>query len=863
MSSVMTTPDSRPAKGKRARQQITQAAALPAVSIQRQFYGRLLATLFAFSLVCSGAAALIYQVLWIKQLSLVVGSEVYSVTVAVSAFFIGLSIGSALFGRWADKFAKPLLLLSILETGTGLAGIATTLLLAHSAQLFVYMQQRVGVLAWLLPLVLAGTPAILMGGTLPVAIRGWASGHASVPNIGGKVYAVNTAGGIVGALLSTIALLPIFGVRGSACSAAALNMGAAIAAFVLNSMLRGGLPRIEPVRQRSLLKQAYAALTLYALAGGIAMAYEVIWSQAIVQFISTRSFAFSIVLATYLAGLALGSWLYVRLAKRVSEHWCVFGILIAAAGLIALLEIAALNVWQLRLQSGVGNVVLYLTRSASAWIYTRFLIAALGIVFVPTVLLGAAFPAALQISTDERWIGSKVGLMLALNTAGGVLGTLLTGFVLLPILGIVHTLSLLAIGAGILGGIAALQETSKRGGLRWMVLAVGLASVAVGLWTSPDRLGQLLASARGGELVFYEESAGGTVSVLQQRSSSNTLRRLYVQGVSNSGDAMPSLRYMRLQALLPLIIHNGEPRAALVIGFGTGITAGALLQYPQLHERVCVELLPAVVHAASAFSGNYNAASDPRLRIQLADGRQELMRHDDRYDLITLEPPPPSERGVANLYSREFYALAGKRLNKHGLLAQWLPLATQNDGDTRSLVRTFLDSFPYVSLWTTELHEALMIGSFEPILLDARRITQRFDEPEVAAALGEVGVASPAALLATWVTGREGMERFASDAQPVTDDRPRIECSAWVRPDELTRVLPELLALASEPPIISAGESFRAEISQERSNLLDFYSAGLAGYKGDQSMWSKFIAPVLHRDSDNPYYRWFVGSPDQ
>jgi spermidine synthase len=204
---------------------------------------------------------------------------------------------------------------------------------------------------------------------------------------------------------------------------------------------------------------------------------------------------------------------------------------------------------------------------------------------------------------------------------------------------------------------------------------------------------------------------------------------------------MPSLRYMRLQALLPLIIHGGEPRSALVVGLGTSITAGALLRYPGLERRVCAELLPAVVRAAPLFQGNFGAASDPRIEIRIRDGRRELLRNPQQYDLITLESPPPSAAGVVNLYSSDFYTLAGIRLRQGGLLAQWFPLPTQNDEDSRSLVRSFLDVFPHASLWTTEFHEMLLIGSFEPIELDAPRIAARFGQPEVAAALREVGIA--------------------------------------------------------------------------------------------------------------------------
>ncbi len=149
-------------------------------------------------------------------------------------------------------------------------------------------------------------------------------------------------------------------------------------------------------------------------------------------------------------------------------------------------------------------------------------------------------------------------------------------------------------------------------------------------------------------LVLLSGATGGTVAVLEQSATSGSFRRLYIQGISNSGDPMPSLRYMRLQALVPLLIHRGEPRSALVIGLGTGITAGALLAYDTLDRRVVAELLPAVVGSASIFSGNYGVTSDPRVTVRLADGRRELLRNSDQYDLITLEPPPPSAAGVVN-----------------------------------------------------------------------------------------------------------------------------------------------------------------------------------------------------------------------
>jgi spermidine synthase len=813
---------------------------------------------FAALLFFSGAAALVYQVLWIKQLSLVVGVEVYSIAVAVSAFFAGLAFGGFVIGRWADRLARPLLLYAILEIGIALLGIVATLLLAHAAAPFASMENRIRVLAWLLPFALVGIPAFLMGGTLPVAVRSWPLGDGSIASTGGAFYAANTAGGIAGALLSSFAFLPWVGVRGTAFAAAVLNLMSAIIAFTLNNRLTGK-QQTPLVEHQALSRQARIALGLYALSGGIALGYEVVWSQAIVQFLSTRSFAFSIVLATYLAGLVFGSALYARFADKVENPWGVFGFLIAATGLVALLEIACLGIWQLQIQAVIGDLVYAVTGNQFARMCARFFVAAIGIVFLPTAFLGAAFPAALQLVVGRPRIGRDIGVVIALNTAGGIAGTLLTGFLLVPRLGLVRTLGVLAIAAAAIGIFAAFRGPEVHKRIRGVVVTIGTITIAGGILTPSDRLARLLTVTRGGgSLVVYEESKGGTVAVVQERTGTNTFRRLYIQGVSNSGDAMPSLRYMRLQALLPLIIHRGEPHDALVIGFGTGITAGALLQYPQLHQTVCAELLPAVVRAGPLFHGNFGASSNSQLQIRMHDGRRELLQNAQRYDLITLEPPPPSASGVVNLYSRDFYKLAASRLQPNGLFAQWLPLATQNDGDTRSLVRSFLDVFPFATLWTTELHEMLLIGSFSPIELNMSRINQRFSQPLVGDALKEVGIASPAALLATWVMGREGLESYAGTALPVTDDRPRIEYSSWVRQNEITHVLPELLALRTEPPLSDSSGTSSSAISAERENLMAFYAAGIAAYNGDRQAWARNISQTLRQDSDNPYYRWAV-----
>jgi len=814
----------------------------------------------ALLLIVSGTAALIYQVLWIKQLTLIVGVDVYAVTTGVSAFFAGLALGGLLLGRWADRVTRPLRLYSALEIGVALVGVAMTIALAHTAALFAALDDKSSILAWSVLFLMVGVGPFLMGGTLPAIVRSLRLTADRIGAGGGWMYSANTAGAVLGALASAFLLIPAFGIQGSARVAAGMGLLAAAGGLWLD---RFASPATLVQRQSEpapLAKSATVAILFYAIAGGLALGYEVVWSQSVVQFMSTRSFAFSVVLATYLSGLAIGAALFARWIDRVRDPWSLFGLLIGAAGLVAVLELSLLGRWLPALQTLADHAAYSLTDSRLVGMCARFAVAAAYIVFLPTLLLGAAFPAALKLIVDSGHVGRDVGKVIALNTLGGIVGTAVTGFVLVPWFGLVTTLAILAITAAMLGLLAATRGASGVRPVRWATITVAVAAVGAAVLTPADRLASLLADERGGTMVFYDEGRGGTVAVLEQRTGQKRFRRLYVQGVSNSGDAMPSLRYMRLQALLPLIVHTGEPKSALVIGLGTGITSGAMLRFPGLEQRVVAELLPEVRRAAANFKGNFGATTDPRLDIRLRDGRRELLSNAQTYDLITLEPPPPSAAGVANLYSSDFYALARARLRPGGIVAQWLPLPTQNGEDTRSLVRSFLDVFPHASLWTTELHEMLLLGSLVPVDLDVPRIIERFSQPEVASALREVGIASPEALLATWVTDRAGLEAYAGDAPPVTDDRPRIEYADWVRYDELQRVLPELVKLRTAPPLRGGDDAFVQSVAANRQRLLLFYQAALNGSAGHRALWARDMRRVLEGDGGNAYYRWFGGN---
>ncbi len=873
-SGMSSGPSSRTFREKRRKQGGAvheSERKLPEIAPERP---RTYSVVFSLLLAASGASALVYQLLWIKQLSLIVGIEVYAITTAVSAFFAGLAVGGAVFGRLADRTPRPLRLYARLEFAVAVSAVVVTLVLSRAAAPFAALESKVSVFAWLPLFVLIAAPAFLMGGTLPVLVRAQSPEPASVARAGGILYSANTAGAVLGALLVPFALVPAFGVRGSAFVAALLNVAIACIAVLLDrKMLANNAERAESTSS-SVSSDAKLALALYAVAGGIALGYEVVWSQSVIQFMSTRNFAFAIVLATFLAGLVLGSAIYSRFADRFVRPWRVFGILIATAGLLALACTAGIGKWFVLLQYSAGQLAFSATSSMMAEMCARFLVAALIVILPAALFLGAAFPAALRIAVDAGYVGRDVGAVVALNTAGGICGTLLTGFVLTPRFGTIRSLAVLAVAAAIVGLVAALknvghpdlaQSTPFQKSYAWPVAALGAITVAIAVFTPPQKLIDLIPYTHGsnGAVIFHEDDPGGTVVITEEPAAHSPFRRLFIQGVSNSGDSLPSLRYMRLQTFIPLLIHIGEPHSALVIGLGTGITAGSTLRYPGLSVRVVDELLRGVIHGTHLFQGNFGVGSDPHIEIRHRDGRRDLLQSTEKYDVITLEPPPPSAAGVVNLYSSDFYRLAAPRLAPGGIFAQWLPIATQNDEESRSLVRSFLDIFPYATLWTTELHEMLLVGSFQPIDLDMNNLSTRFNQAPVAEALGEVGIDSPSALLATWVTGRDGLEQYASGAEPVTDDRPRIEYAPWVRPNEISKSLPALLALRTSPPLRNATELQWNEVAEKRDRLHALYAAGLAAYNGDRDRWSRIVSTFGATDLRNPYYQWFLGGADE
>ena len=358
----------------------------------------------------SGAVALVYETLWVRQLGRVVGVEVHAVSIALSAFFGGLALGSACLGRLADRVERPVRMYAWLEAGVAVLGVLSTLALARSAALFVTLQEAVGPLAWALPFCLVGVPAVLMGGTLPVLLRSLRPEPDAVAPATGVLYSANTAGAVVGTLATPFVLVPAFGIEGTALFAAALGIAVAAAAIALDRRVHSHSQSTELSPQTTAAdvpSNARFALAIYAIAGGVALGYEVVWSELLVQFMSTRSYAFAVMLATYLSGPALGSWLFTRLGLRNRNPWRVLGWLLAGAGLSAVAIVATLGPWLADAQTAAGMWAMRATGRETIEMAARFALVAVVVLLVPTTLLGAALPAAARVIVECPRVGTQ------------------------------------------------------------------------------------------------------------------------------------------------------------------------------------------------------------------------------------------------------------------------------------------------------------------------------------------------------------------------------------------------------------------------------------------------------------------------
>jgi spermidine synthase len=778
--------------------------------LQRATPERVAGRIFVAVNVCfffSGATGLLYQVLWVRMLGLVFGHTVFAITTVLAAFMGGLGLGSYLFGRIVDRQKHVLRLYGMLEAAIGLYVLATPLLFSWAELLYVRLNRDLhlsfftfSLVQFVLIFLILLVPTTLMGATLPVLSRFFVREVRSLGNRVGLLYALNTFGAVLGAYLTGFHLIPTVGIRATLQMGATLNLGIGALAFVFEKHLaRLGLPSPvdetsprqdgrEPLRRDPEAGKLAIALTVlgFGLSGAVSMIYEVTWTRALALIIGSSTYAFSTMLVAFLTGLALGSFLLSRVARRLVMTPLSFALLQLGIGLGALLLIPLFErmpevfLAAFRFSSSPGSIMT-----------VQFLVSFLAML-LPTVFMGGTFPCAAQIAARGlHRVGYDVGTVYAVNTAGAIGGTIVGGFLLIPLLGVALTIKIaiglnlgLALVLSLVSGAGWVKTTSTALSLaaffplvifeQWdhHVMSSGVSVYAQRFLSNPNRLSFRQALTLG-EILFYRDGISSTVSI-HRTGGFITLR---VNGKTDASNGL-DMHTQLMSGHIPLLLHP-EPRRVLVLGLGSGVTVGAAAQHPVM-EIDAIEIEPAVAEASKFFvKENRDALRDARVRLSIADGRNFILSTDKTYDVIISEPSNPWIGGIGSLFSLEFYHIVASRLAPNGIICQWVQGYNLFPQDLRMVVKTLRSVFPHTTIWNTSTGDYLLIGSRVPLSLDYARLEHRYKTlPTLREDMARLGLGSPLSILADFVLGEQDAARYADRAWLNTDDLPLLEFSA-------------------------------------------------------------------------------------
>jgi spermidine synthase len=835
----------------------------------------------------SGAASLIYQVVWFKQLQFVLGSSTFAVSMTVASFFFGLSLGSWLGGKLADRVRRPLGTYALLEMGLGVVAIVVTLFLSNwfawapgLAPLVGDPSLKGGLLTVFFSFATLVLPTMLMGATLPILAKHVIREQVVLAQRIGVLYGVNTLGAAIGCAVVGFVLIGALGVLQSAIVGSLIYLSnAALAGVLTRRMARDrppaatasvAAPPTAPPAPTDSSGHTTVLVVVFAASGFASIAYEVLWFRVLANFQVHTVFAFSAMLSTYLVGLVLGAFICARFLAphkdRLLAYFARLQLLIAAGGLltVALLgrsrNIAlAFNAWTqpLNTQGGLFDWLAGTTE-------TMFL--CMVVLLVPTTLIGIGFPLASELTIQHiSVLGRRLGRLYAVSTLGGTLGSLTAGFVLVPYLGTQASLTLIIVLNLLLFLVVVASQPSLRGHGRLRRLAVeGIVFVCAGTWIlGPHYLAEAQTRFQEGRVLAFRETRDATFVVLgYQSEATGAYQQLLVNGWSYANNDMPGRRYMATLAHLPALLHR-EPRSALLGCVGTGTTVGGLTLHPELRKIVAVDLSAAVFDFAPLFVPlNHGFYLEPRVDKVVADVRHYLLRSSQTFDVITFEPPPPHDAGVVNLYSQEFYALAKRRLAAGGVVAQWMPLDFSRQALPRMMIRTMMAEFPYVSLWIPNRMEGVAIGSMEPLKVDLGEWRRRMQVPGLRDDMAAIGFHSPEDLAATFVAAGRALNGFIGDGPIVTDNRPRIEYfnSYPIDPmsyDDITKhrepIDGYLTAPLADATVLRTSEQVTYSIWRE-------HEAAAANRFDDARA---FLETALRQDPDNAYLRYLRASHEQ
>jgi spermidine synthase len=754
----------------------------------------------------SGWTSLTYELIWIKQLRLVFGGTLYAISAVLCAFMAGLALGAWGISKYLQRPRREHLnlvrLYGKLEAAIGLYALAFPFLLQGLTAVYPHLVDplsgsdftRHGT-EFILSALLMLPATFMMGATLPV-IGSWSIGTRSAnifPNLS-FLYALNTFGAVAGVLYTQFFATQFLGIQGTNQSAVVLNGLVFFLCWFWQPDEKVKEPASRRTQESAPLEEAVPSrglglmlLIVFGYSGLVALASEILWTRVLVFPLGSSLYSFAIILATFLFGIALGSAVAAKLLGR--SRWVAkFLAVELAIGLFCLLMFPAFDIlteWTLK----ADQLFYALENTPGRTLMVRSL-AAFAFMILPTVGFGLIYPLANHIHFNLFGnVTGTLGNSYAVNTIGGILGTALTPFLLVPLWGIQKTLFILY---SVLIALSLAAWAWHRGNRlkQWAVSLTLCAGIIIGSYaaltpsTAAGQLGEhnlarveINTSLEHLKLLDYKEGNFSTLSVVEDKRSG--ARTLYVDGFSTAtvSHSVGGSAYMQAMGFVPMMLHP-DPKRALVMCFGTGNTLGTVARFPGV-EVDGVEIDRNVLSLAHWFAPwNHDAVNRDNVDVTVQDARGFIRWTDRTYDVITLEPMSPVQAGVNNLYSKEFYEQSRRRLNPGGLMMQWLPLHLVGSTDALAIVKTFQSVFLHTSVWNSYLTRiVLLVGSNEPHVLDKSRFDQQMKNDTVRRMAEEIGIYHFLDFMDFYLADGQSLAPLMDRAPMLTDDRPLLEHS--------------------------------------------------------------------------------------
>ena len=723
----------------------------------------------------SGVAALIYEIVWLQLLQLVIGSSAVSLAVLLGTWMGGMFLGSVLFARIVPRHTNALKVYAALEAGTAAFGILVLFGLPLVERMY-----TAGVSHGLPSMFLRGfacvicllPPTALMGATLP-AISRWVKRSPEASAWWGYLYGSNIAGGVIGCFAAGFYLLRVHDMAFASVVAAALNLGVAAISMLMGGKEQqneseDGVPAANPPEA---VRTIYFAI---AVSGFCALGAEVVWTRILSLMLGPTVYTFSIILGVFLTGLGLGSWGGSNLAREKGNARMWLGmsqvLICVTTAISAYLLADYLPYW-------AGNV----NSAAGPWKDFQGDILRSVLAVLPGALLwGASFPLALaSASAGDEDPAHVVGRIYGANTIGAIAGSLLFSLVFIPNFGTLGAQQLL-IGFSAIAGVAVLEGAIRKPMLK---LAGAIAAAGLLAWMIPPVPWMLIGFGRRlpsttGHWDLLHEAEGMNSSAVWSRWEGGTVY-FHVSGKVEASTEPQDMSLQRMLGHLPALL-NAHPQSVLIVGFGAGVTAGTFVIHPDVKRINICEIEPAIPPQSDKYFGaeNYHVLHDPRTKITYDDARHFVLTSNDKYDIVTSDPIHPWVKGMASLYTTEYFEMCKRRLNPGGFVTQWVPLYETSVEAARTEIATFFEAFPNGTIWGNVNtdgtgYDLVLMGQLEPLKIDLDAMQRRLDRPEYAAvrkSLRDAGYGSAIDLLSTYAAQASDLREWIRGAQ-INHDR--------------------------------------------------------------------------------------------